>query len=290
LQILITGGSGFVGRNLVEHLAADHRVEAPPAGELDLLDETAVRSYFENRRFDVVIHAAARGVSRRSPGGSALLADNCRMFFNLASHRGRFGTMLFLGSGAIYDRAHWRGGLREEDSYLHVPNDDYGFSKYVCAQAIDGMERVYELRLFGVFGRYEDWRTRFVSNACCRALWGLPIVIERNVSFDYLDVEDVCRAVECCLARDLRYRHYNVCRGERVDLKTLASAIARIAGRGDLPIVVRDPQPGCEYGGNNSRLVGEFPGWRFVGIEESLERLYRWYAARQQSIDPALLE
>ena len=290
MQILITGGSGFIGRNLAEHLASRHRVEAPSSAELNLLDAEAVRSYLKARQFDVVVHAAAKGVSRRVPATPDLLRDNCRMFFHLAANRERFGRLIFLGSGAIYDRTHWRLGLREDDSYLHVPADDYGLSKYICARSLDSIEDAVELRLFGVFGRYEDWSSRFVSNACCRALWGLPILVERNVIFDHLDVDDVCRAVECCLERPLRHRHYNVCRGESFELTALAKKVAIAAGCESLPIIVRHPEPGSEYGGDNSRVLAEISEWRIGRIDESIGRLYRWYAERKSSIDPGQLE
>ena len=54
-RLLITGGSGFIGRNLAEQLAGDHEVMAPPRAELDLLDDQAVAAYLSRHAFDVVI-------------------------------------------------------------------------------------------------------------------------------------------------------------------------------------------------------------------------------------------
>jgi len=45
MRILITGGSGFIGRNLAEQLASTYEVLAPSSAELDLLKEQAVREY-----------------------------------------------------------------------------------------------------------------------------------------------------------------------------------------------------------------------------------------------------
>jgi GDP-L-fucose synthase len=170
----------------------------------------------------------------------------------------------------------------------HVPADDYGFSKYVCAKAAEAMDRVYELRVFGVFGPHSDWEWRFLSNACCRGLFGLPIVIQQNVCFDYLDVEDLGRILECFSQKELRYRQYNICRGAAFDLKGLASRVAFISQK-NLEIVVRKEGLGNEYSGDNSRMLAELSGWRFREMNDSLERLYRWYEARKSSIDPARL-
>jgi UDP-glucose 4-epimerase len=288
MKILITGGSGFIGRNLLEQFRERHEVAAPKRDELNLLDDAAVRAYLESHRFDAIIHAASGGVSRMHAPGPTLLADNCRMFFNLARNSHAFGRMLFLSSGSVYDRAHWQSRMAEDYFDAHVPSDDYSFSKYICAKAIEGMSRVYDMRVFGVFGPHEDWRVRFVSNACCRALWGLPIVIRQNVSHDYLDVEDLGRILEWSLLKSLRYRQYNVCRGLTVELRTLAEKIAAISGA-NLQISVVSEGPALEYSGDNSRLLAEFPEYRFREIDDSLARLYRWYAERKDSIDASLL-
>ena len=112
--------------------------------------------------------------------------------------------MLFLSSGMVYDRPHSRPRIPETRFGEHVPSDPYGFSKYLCAQSIAAYGNVFELRLFGVFGPHEDWRVRFISNACCRAVWDMPVTLRQNVFFDYLDVEDLGRLLEAFLNRELR--------------------------------------------------------------------------------------
>jgi len=288
VRILITGGTGFIGRNLTAHFAGRHEVLAPSRAELDLLDPEAVRAYLERHQFDAVIHAATERANRALGSAPGLFERNCRMFFNVARNSLTFGRMLFLSSGAVYDRAHWRPKLTEEDFDSHVPADDYGFSKYVCAHAVDGMGRVYELRLFGVFGPHEDWRVRFLSNACCRAVWDLPVVIRQNVFFDYLDVEDLGRILECFTAARLHHRHYNVCTGRALELKTLAERVVAASGK-PLGIEIRNPGLGREYSGDNSRLLTEFPDFRFQNMDDSIARLYGWYEAHKPAIDPALL-
>ena len=41
MKIMITGGSGFIGRNLIEYLAKRHEVLAPTHKELELVDDDA---------------------------------------------------------------------------------------------------------------------------------------------------------------------------------------------------------------------------------------------------------
>ncbi len=53
-----------------------------------------------------------------------------------------------------------------------------------------------ELRLFGVFGPHEDYAIRFISNAICKALFGLPITLRQNRTFSYLFIDDLGPIVE----------------------------------------------------------------------------------------------
>lgn len=288
MNILVTGASGFIGRNLVESFAPAHRVATPSRAELDLLDADAVRAYLERTRPDVIVHAATERSNRAVGTGQNLLERNCRMFFHLARNPHAFGRLLFLSSGAVYDRERLPPLAAEDAFDALVPNGEYGFSKYLCAKSIRNDGPIYELRLFAVFGPYEDWRVRFLSNACCRALWDLPVTIRQNVYFDYLDVADLARILECFFTGHFQRRQYNVCTGRPVDLKTLAAEVVAASGKA-LPVVVRREGLAGEYSGSNRRLMAEIPSFQFRERAESIARLYNWYASRKSEIDPELL-
>jgi UDP-glucose 4-epimerase len=288
LKVLITGGSGFIGRNLAAQYAGRHEIAAPARAELDLLDADAVRRYLACHRFDAVIHAATERSNRGMNPRPDLLDRNCRMFFNLARNEQSFGRMFFFSSGAVYGRTHWQPRMPEEYFDAHVPDDDYGFSKYICAKAIGRMDRIHELRLFGVFGPYEDWHVRFLSNACARAVWDLPIVIRQNVRFDYLDVEDLGWILESFLRSNPRHRSYNVASGRVFALQTLAQWVVETCGK-PLEILIRNSGMGMEYSADNSRLLAEIPDFHFREMKDSIARLYRWYEARKREIDPLAL-
>jgi UDP-glucose 4-epimerase len=286
--LLITGASGFIGRNLAEQLGCHYDVAAPRRAELDLCDEDSVRRYFEPRHFDVVLHAATVRSNRIAGEPPNLLADNLRMFFNLVRHRASFGRMLHFGSGAEFDRRHYRPRMSEEYFGAHTPVDGYGLSKYVCAKYGEALAGVTNLRLFGVFGKYEDWRVRFISNACCRVIHGLPIVMHRDVLFDYLDVDDLAAIVRWFIEHPAPERVYNVCTGAPASLFDLAKIVAEVSGRNP-EIIVREPGLGAEYSGDNRRLMAAMGGFRFTEMGESVSRLYTWYEGLKQEVDPGLL-
>jgi UDP-glucose 4-epimerase len=288
VRVLVTGSGGFIGRALAEGLRTAHEVSAPSRAELDLLDEQAVYCYLRRHSFDAVVHAATVRANRKIGAPAGLLHHNCRMFFNLARNEDTFGRLLNLSSGAAYDRRYPAPLVTEDHFGQRVPADDYGFSKYICGQFIPTMRDAYDLRLFGVFGPHEDWEIRFLSNACCRAVWDLPIVFRQNVNFDYTDVADVARVVQALLEITPEHRAYNVCSGRPVSLASLASMVVHASGK-RLPIVVKQDGMGEEYSGDSQRLQAELPGFHFRELQDSIEELYRWYARRKPEIDSSKL-
>jgi UDP-glucose 4-epimerase len=283
MRILITGGSGFIGRNLAEQLASTYEALAPSSAELDLLNEQAVREYLSTHRFDVIVHAATTRSNRRVAAPPDLLDRNCRMFFNLVRNQGRFGKMIHFGSGAEYDRVQLPARVREDYFDTRVPRDAYGFSKYICAKYIERSDRIVNLRLFGVFGAYEDYTVRFISNACCRALKGLPIVLRQDIVFDYLYVKDLAKLTMWFIENDARHQAYNVCTGSPVALTELARMIARVSGRNPNVAVITEGM-GPEYSADNSRMLTEMGGYQFWDLEAAIRDLYAWYE-RHKGID-----
>jgi len=290
MKVLITGASGFIGRNLVEFLSTRHQVTAPASGDLNLIDLERLRHFLKSGHFDVVIHAATWNATRTSTKDlSLVLENNLRMFFNIENCRDYFGKLLNFGSGAEFAREHWMPMMKE--SYLgeHVPADQYGLSKYLIARYIESSRTaIYNLRLFGVYGKYEDWRIRFISQSCCRALAGIPITINQNVRFDYLLVDDLAQIVEWFIENDPPQRAYNVCTGQSCDLRKLAEMVLYYSTNKVEVRVVADTM-GREYSGDNSRLLSALGPFQFSDKKESIGRLLSWYQDHSSLIEPSVL-
>ena len=288
LNVLITGATGFIGRNLAESLGSAYRISTPNSGKLNLLDERAVRDYLCAGRFDVIVHAAGTRGTRRVPAPPDMIERNCRMFFNLVNNEGQFGKLLYFGSGAEYDRRSMPPRVQEGYFDTHVPSEAYAFAKYICAKYTERAAKVYNLRLFGVFGKYEAWDVRFISNACCRTIYGLPIVMRRDVRFDYLHIDDLARITRWFIEGQPRAKAYNVCTGRSRSLGELAQMVAGVSGKNP-EIAVREEGWGREYSGDNRRLLEEMGGYEFRDLGECIRELYAWYESGGEQVDPALL-
>lgn len=277
MKILITGGSGFIGRNLIEYLSQKHEIFAPTHKELELLDEDAVKDYFKTHQIDIVIHSAVKPGHRNAKDPTNQLYDNARMFFNIVRNADRFQKMIFISSGAVYDMRYYEPKMREEYFDSHVPIDEHGFSKYIIAKYIEQVDNIVELRVFGVFGKYEDYSIRLISNAICKTLYDLPITIKQNRRFDYIYIDDFMQVVDYFINKKGKFNAYNVTPDNSIELYTLADNVRKISGK-DLPIVVGQLGFGMEYSGDNTRLKDEIHSLDFTNIDEAIAKLYEWYS------------
>jgi len=286
--IFLTGGSGFIGRNLIEQMGGRYEIVAPRHQELELTDERQVADFFKKQRFDIVIHSAVRPGHRNAKDPSSQLNINLRMFFNILRNRDKFGKLIFLSSGAVYDVAKPMVKVREEDFDKVVPGDEHGFSKYIISKHIAAIENAVELRIFGIFGKYEDYAIRFISNAICKTLFDLPITLRQDRKFDYLFVDDLTPVVEHFIVNKVTDKAYNVTPDYSIGLLALAQKVKEISGK-NVPIQVGREGMGLEYSGDNARLRREMPGFKFTPLDEAVKKLFAWYEKNQGSIDKSVL-
>lgn len=293
INLFITGATGFIGQNLVEYLKEkpEFTLFCPSHKELELLETEKVAQFIKNNKIDIIVNLANVGGSRKTAydqGQTDIVYQNLRIFFNLARCLGQVKLMINIGSGAEYDRRHWQRGMGEDYFDVHVPEDAYGFSKYVCAKYTQQSSKIISLRLFGVFGKHEDYTIKFISNAILKKLFGLPIVIYQNVYFDYLYIDDLVKIIELFIRRRPKGKIYNVATGQRVSLLGLARQINRLPGK-PTKIIIENPGLNTEYTANNTKLMAQFPDFAFTPLEKSLEDLYRWYRQGLDLIDPKTL-
>lgn len=283
--ILLTGASGFIGKNIKEALSDRYELYCPSSQELDLKDTDHVEAYLKQHFFDVVLHTANRNDTRNQIPAYEVLNGNLRMFYNLERCNDLYGKMIYLGSGAEYDRSNNIPYITEEYFDTSVPKDAYGLAKYIMAKTCVQKDNIYELCLFGVYGKYEEWERRFISNAICRVLKGMDITLQKNVYFDYLWIDDLVKIIPFFVEKDnLQYKRYNVCRGKKFDLYSLALTVKKILNS-ECAILVGEPGWKREYTASNCRMLNEMGGFVFTDLESTIASLCEYYKKHISEID-----
>ncbi|MFA6569633.1 MAG: NAD(P)-dependent oxidoreductase [Bacteroidota bacterium] len=283
-KIFITGASGFIGRNLCEHFEKKYNLFSPTHDELDLLDTAKVENYIKDNNIEIIIHCANRGGGRDTLNLNKVLETNLRIFFNIVRCSNCVNKIITFGSGAEYDKRNPIVRIKEEDFDGSVPGDEYGFYKYVCSKYICNSSKIVCLRLFGVYGKYENYLFKFISNAIVKNIYKLPIEIVQNVYFDYLYADDLVTIVDYFINRSTEHNIYNIGTGQKIDLLSISKIINKIS-RHKSEIIIRNKNLNKEYTTDNSRLKNELPNFKFTSIEKGIRLLYQWYLENISSLD-----
>lgn len=288
-RILITGAGprSFVGRNLKEALASRYEVFTPPHSELELLDYDALEHYIKENRIDAIIHAAVHVPMFN--GAEKEFYNDMQMFLNIEKVSRYVEKVLYFGSGAEFDKRYDITMVREEDFGRTIPVSEYGMAKYTMNLLARRSENIYNLRLFGIFGKYELWDIKFLSNLCCKAVFDLPLIIRRECSFDFLYIEDLPPMIEWFLEHTPRYHDYNICHGRPYRLTELADMVCAVSGKA-LPVTVLAPECNLDYTANNERLLAELPNIIITPMQTAIRKLYAYYEANRGLIDRTVLE
>lgn len=289
-RVLITGASrrGFIGRNLREALASRYELFTPSHAELELLDTEQVARYIDKNRIEAVVHGAVHVPEFNGPENEYY--NDMLMFWNLQRLANRVEKILYFGSGAEFDKRHDIRMAKETELPSVLPVSQYGLAKYTMSHMAQTSENIYNLRLFGIFGKYELWQIKFISNLCCKAVFNLPLSIRADCLFDFLYIEDLPAIVAWFLENKPVYHDYNVCHGVPYALTKLAEMVCEISGK-QLEIHLKSPRRNLDYTGDNSRLRSELKQQlRITPMAEAIAQLYRYYQDHRDLIDPEKLK
>lgn len=168
--LLVTGGGGMVGRNVVERAtAAGWRVIAPSRRELDLLEGGAVRRYVAALRPDAIVHAAGKvgGIQANVADPVGFLVENVDLARNvvLAARDARVPRLLNVASSCMYPADSDRP-LREEQlltGRLEPTNEGYALAKLYATRLCEYVSRQDPACRFrtvvpcNLYGRYDKF-------------------------------------------------------------------------------------------------------------------------------------
>ena len=302
-NIVVTGGSGFLGKHLVARLrrAGCDRVHVPRSADYDLSCEEDVRRLLAQQRPDVVIHLAALvggiGANRVSPG--TFLYKNLIMGAQLIEHSRLAGVARFVMVGTICSYPKFTPvPFKESDLWEGYPeetNAPYGLAKKLLIVQVQAYRQqfgfngvnVLPVNLYGPGDNF-DLETSHVIPALVRkcveardrgdkvlTVWGTG-----SPTREFLYVEDAARAIHLAAERLQTSDPVNLGSGHEVRIADLALMIARKTGfQGEVRFDPTKPdgQPRRCLDVSRARQLLGFTAE--VGLEEGLDRTIAWYEA-----------
>jgi len=289
-RIFLSGGSGFVGTNIREQLGGVYDIDAPSHSDLPLEDAALVDEYFKDKAYDVIIHTAVKPYHRMAGAPENLLGTNMAMYKNLKKQvaSGWAAKMLVTGTGSEYSMDAYRPNMPESYFGQHVPKDEGTLSRYKMAVDIEkNTLPVYNLRLFGLFGRYEKHDMRFISSNILRLLFDQPMMCFQDKRFSYLYIDDLMPVMQWFFENSPKHKTYNVVPDETVTLVEILQMIRQCAGQPDYPAEVQKSGMGQAYTGDNTRLKSEFKRVKFTPIKTAVGKLFDYYKINLEQFDPA---
>ncbi len=303
MTVLVTGGCGFIGSNLVRRLAArgvrlrlldnlsvGTRDTLPPGSGVDLIvgdirDGAVVARAVEG--VEAVVHlAASTGVSDSVSDPASDFDANVVGTFNLlrASVAASVRRFVFASSNAAI------GEHPPPVDELRVPRpiSPYGAGKlagegYCAAFAAAYGLQTFVLRFSNVYGPGSTHKTSVVARFIREGLQKGAVTVygDGRQTRDFLYVEDLCSAVEAALAATGSGEVFQIASGTETTVLTLVATLKAVAAR-DFDVVFAPARAG-DIARNVSdiskatRLLGYRP---VVPLEDGLRRTCDWFLRR----------
>ena len=276
MRILLTGSGGFIGKNLKSYMQDKFELLTPRSYELDLTNSDAVAEYFRTNDIDFVIHCGSIGGARGVQDKDSTIEDNLAMVDNILLNKKASAKVILFGSGAMYDKSRALHKVKESQIGEVVPNDLYGKSKLLISEQIKNRQDVLMLNIFACYG-YGEKENRFPSYAINKVLQGEDIVINRNVIFDYLFVEDMEKIVEYFILNNPTDNIINITPTNSISLLEIANIVRGFSSK-KVDIKILNEELNNEYTGDNSLLLKNYPSLQFTSMECGLKKLYEYNA------------
>lgn len=251
--IYIAGHTGMVGSAILRDLAQKgfQNIVTRSRNELNLLDQSAVNSFFEEHKPDYVFLAAAKvgGIIGNRESPADFIYENLKIQTNIihASHIHKVKKLLFLGSSCIYPK--FAPQPMTEDvlltSGLEPTNEYYAIAKIAGIKLCEAYRKQYgcnfisvmPTNLYGKGDSYNLQNSHVIpamlrkfheakeNNSPTVTIWGTGSPMR-----EFLHADDLANACTFLMETHDGEQHVNIGTGVDVTIKELAETIQKVVG------------------------------------------------------------
>jgi len=255
MRVLVTGGTGFLGKNIKEHLprllGEEYRVSLIGSEPYDLRCQQAVRKALEYYNPDVVVHAAGSvggiGANQENPG--KFMYDNLIMGANLIERARirRLQKFILLGTVCAYPK-HTPTPFLESylwEGYPEETNAPYGIAKKSLMKLLETYGEQYGMRganlipvnMYGPHDHFNLTSSHVIPalilkfyNAIKNGEQEVKVWGTGKASREFLYAPDCVEAIAKAIKTDVSLEPINIGTGEEITIHDLVVEIAEQMG------------------------------------------------------------
>ena len=298
-RVFVAGHKGMVGSALVRRLESeDCEILSASRQELDLMDQTATRTWLVREKPDAVIIAAAKvgGILANSSLPADFLFDNLMIAANLieGAHRADVNRLLFLGSSCIYPKLAKQP--INEDALLTGPleptNEWYAVAKIAGIKLCQAYRRQHNrdyisampTNLYGAGDNFDLTSSHVlpalirkaheakISGAAEITIWGSGKPLR-----EFLHADDCAEACTFLLREYSGESHVNVGSGKDISILDLTALICQIVGFEGAIVLDQSKPDGTPRKLMSAQLLGSM-GWSpKIDLQSGIAKTYNWY-------------
>lgn len=299
-KIYVAGHRGLVGSAIVRNLKKKGftNIIGRTHKELDLCNQTAVRTFFETERPDVVVLAAAKvgGINANNTIPAEFAYENMQIQCNVikACHDYKVKKLLFLGSTCIYPKM--APQPIPEDALLTGPlettNEAYAIAKIAGLEMCKFFKRQYgddfiscmPTNLYGPYDNYDlsgshvmpamirKFHEAKENNSPAVELWGSGSPLR-----EFLYVDDMADACVFLLENYSGEQHVNIGTGKELTIKELAEKVQKAVGYTGKIIWNSEMPDGTPRKLTDVSKLHSL-GWNHkVNLDEGIALAYQWF-------------
>ena len=290
MRILITGGSGLVGKHLKDVMPDALYLTSK---DFDLTDIHQVQHMMGSFKPKTVIHLAARvgGIVDNMTNPVDYYETNVLMNTNIIKvcHQHNVNKVIAMGSSCIYPDVVKSYPMKEDTLFDGRPpydNFSYAMSKRAMVSHIDAYVKQYNKRwcylmpcnLYGEHDKYGEHHSHFISALIKKIgeakdtieIWGSGKPLRQ-----FMYAEDLARVIKYMIDNDI-VDNFNVAPNFNYSIEEMTKIGLKACDKEDLKIVYDNTKPDGQYRKDidSSKLLSVLKGFEFTPLEEGIRRVY----------------
>jgi GDP-L-fucose synthase len=298
-RILLTGATGFLGKNLMPVLQREHAVVGIGSGFWDLRSQKECQEAINNVRPDVIIHAAGSvggiGANQENPG--KFMYENLIMGANLIEEARAQGVSKFilLGTVCAYPK-HTQVPFKEEDIWLGYPeetNAPYGIAKKALMQMLQSYNQQYgfngvnliPVNMYGPHDHFNLTSSHVIpalilkfKNAVMNKENKVQVWGTGKASREFLYAPDCAEAINLAISKEVSPEPINIGTGSEITIKELVELIGEImCFDGEIEFDHSKPDGQPRRCLDTSRALEELGFKAQTNLREGLTETIAWY-------------